>query len=159
MTKIKMELKNYKKITGRTSRKYPKQLQTDETVYGIEVESGTMIRVVKIDKLDNNHSHLYFITKKSVRLPKDKEIYRFFLALDDRMYIDSYDFFAFDTRNLSVSQISIMEEGLCWYLMNEDTDDDEYIDLDILEEVTRKHFNLDEKVELMEYFEVEELVW
>lgn len=43
--------------------------------------------------------------------------------------------------------------------MNEDTDDDEYIDLDILEEVTRKHFNLDEKVELMEYFEVEELVW
>lgn len=75
------------------------------------------------------------------------------------MYIDSYDFFAFDTRNLSVSQISIMEEGLCWYLMNEDTDDEEYIDLDILEEVTRKHFNLDEKVELMEYFEVEELVW
>lgn len=52
-----------------------------------------------------------------------------------------------------------MEEGLCWYLMNEDTDDEEYIDLDILEEVTRKHFNLDEKVELMEYFEVEELVW
>ena len=64
MTKIKMELKNYKKIIGRTSKKYPKQLQTDETVYGIEFESGTMIRVVKIDKLDNDHSHLYFITKK-----------------------------------------------------------------------------------------------
>ena len=153
MTKIKIQFKNDKKVIGRTSKKFPEVVQGNETVYGIEVESGTMSRVVKIDKLDNDHSHLYFITKKSVRLPKDKEIYRFFLALD------SYDFFAFETRNLSVSQISIMEEGLCWYLMNEDTDDEEYVDLDILEEVTRKHFNLDEKVELMEYFEVEELVW
>lgn len=51
MTKIKTQFKNDKKVIGRTSKKYPKQLQTDETVYGIEVESGTMIRVVKIDKL------------------------------------------------------------------------------------------------------------
>ena len=84
MSKIKLLFKNNKKITGKTSKKYPKQLQTDETVYGIEVESGTMIRVVKIDKLDNDHSHLYFITKKSVRLPKDKEIYRFFISSGDK---------------------------------------------------------------------------
>ena len=73
MSKIKLLFKNNKKITGKTSKKYPKQLQTDETVYGIEVESGTMIRVVKIDKLDNNHSHLYFITKNQSDYPRIKK--------------------------------------------------------------------------------------
>ena len=36
MTKIKTQFKNDKKVIGRTSKKYPKQLQTDETVYATE---------------------------------------------------------------------------------------------------------------------------
>lgn len=73
MTKIKIQFKNDKKVIGRTSKKFPEVVQGNETVYGIEVESGTMSRVVKIDKLDNDHSHLYFITKNQSDYPRIKK--------------------------------------------------------------------------------------
>lgn len=159
MSKIKIEFKNGRKVIGRTSKQLPKTLQADETVYVIEIESDTMNRVVKIDKLDSRYQYLYFITKKSARLPKDKEIFRFYLCYDDGMYFDTYETFAFDRQNMIVSQITLMDEGLCWLLMNKDTDDDEYIDSGLLEEVVRERFDLGNNVVLEEYFEVEEIVW
>lgn len=159
MTKLKVEFSDMKKVTGRTSRTYPEAIQENEVVYGLEVELGNIIRVVKLDELDNQHPYLYFITKKSVRLPKDKEIYRFYLAFDDRMYVDSYDVYVFDKQTLGVTQVTLLEEGLCWFLMHDDTADDDYIDEYVLNEMIKEHFEFGEDVEFLEYFETEELVW
>lgn len=159
MSRIKLQFKNDKKVIGRTSKQLPKTLQADETVYALEFESDVMNRVVKIDELDSRYQYLYFITKKSVRLPKDKEIFRFYLCDDNGMYFDKYEVFAFDRQNMIVSQITLIDEGLCWLLMNKGTDDDEYIDSGLLEDVIRERFDLGNNVVLEEYFEVEELVW
>ena len=161
MSILKIEFKNKKEVIGRTFKKFPKVLKADETVYGLEVKSGILTRVVKIEEFESQYQYLYFVTKKSSRLPKDKEIFGLFLAFEGDDYFDEYEIYVFDREYERVGHIYFNMEGICWYLLRDDAADDEdyIIDEPVFDEVIAGYFGFDPGVEFYPFFEVEELVW
>ena len=153
MKKVKLTFKKGKTVIGKVSKNIPVTVQENEVVYGLEIESGIMTRIVPMNEIDNNHSYLYFITEKTFILPdaEDRKIFYFSLTLKDGREIDAYDFFVTD--NPIILHISIMDEGMCWYLMNEDKDDNDYVDTDELERVAKKRFGFNEDDMTVDGFE------
>ena len=157
---VKIEFKYKKEVLGRTFKKCPKVRKADEMVYGLEVKSGILSRVVQIEEFKSQYQYLYFATKKSSRLPKDKEIFRLFLAFEGDDYFDEYEIYVFNKEYERVGHIYFNMEGICRYLMREDADDEEgYIDEPLFDEVIAGYFGFDPRVEFYSFFDVEELEW